>query len=625
MRKRLCFFIGEIAQDYQKLIAQSVTSKANSLGYDVALICSYGSYNEDILYAEGEKSCINLPDCSKFDGIIITEDVLDIDGIADELYGIIRRDAKCPVVYLRTTREGCYSVLTENQKSIESIVRHFTDDHGFTDICYMSGKKGLEDTIERLNGYLSVMKEKGIEVTDNMIFHGDYWRFKGKEAVEWFMKGRTTYPQAIVCANDYMGLSICDELRERGVRVPEDVCVSGFDYMDEAKYNKPSLTSLEVDFSDMAVRAVEIIDEVNNGKNVDYHQYVTAGLKLGKSCGCGIQHQYSNLIDHILDRHYLIDDTKNTLISVTEYQYAFGFDEYIKVADKYRRFIRSDKAFICLCDTKQKSFDEVEKDSSFTEDMVLASMFEKDAPIVIPNRTFKKSDMLPDEYWEGDEPNNYCFFTIHFKNIVYGYVGAKLPSDKWFDIYTQGYMMTLANAIANSEIHKKLENFEVIKAIYQNDALTGLLNRRGFDKRLKEMYASAITGGTPIGIVSVDMDNLKTINDTMGHAEGDRALITLANAIESVVEEGEICARIGGDEFAAAIILSTPDRGDIFKTKLLEALKKESARSCDYLVTSSVGICFSNESEATSLVSCVQIADERMYEEKKTHKSRSSN
>ena len=184
MKKRIGVFIGEIAQNYQKLVTKYVSRRANELGYDTVFICSYGSYNNDIVYAIGGKACVYLPDCSSFSGIIVAEDVFDISGMGDELYDVIKRDATCPVVYLRTIRDGFYSVMPENQKSMEKMVRHFTDDHGFRDICYMSGKKGTEDAKDRLNGYLSVMEEKGIEVTDNMIFHGDYWRNKGKEAVD---------------------------------------------------------------------------------------------------------------------------------------------------------------------------------------------------------------------------------------------------------------------------------------------------------------------------------------------------------------------------------------------------------------------------------------------------------
>ena len=621
MRKRIGVFIGEIAQDYQRIVAQGVAKRANSLGYDTVFICSYGSYNEDILYAEGEKSCIHLPDCSTFNGIIVTEDVFDIAGMPDELYQVLQETAQCPIVYLRSSRDNCYSVLSENQRSIESMVRHFTDVHGFRDICYMSGKKEAEDAQERLQGYLNVMQEKGIKVTDNMVFHGDYWRYKGKEAIDWFMKGRRTYPQAIVCANDYMALSICEELKRRGVRVPQDVCVSGFDFLDEARVNNPSLTSLEVDFEGMVYRAVDIIDSVNHGHKEDRIQRVEAKLMIHKSCGCGKQYKYNNVFDLLIKNQKFVDDTKNTLLSVTDYQYSFDFDEYMAVADKYRRFARSRKAFLCLSDPDDSGFNEVENDSLLTKRMILKRVFEDDRPAEKLDIIFPRKKILPDEFWSEKGPNNFCVFTIHFKNIVHGYMVAQLSTDKWFDIHTQGYLMTLANAIENSEIHKKMEHLESIRAIYQNDALTGILNRRGFDKALQEKYSEARAAYKTIGICSIDMDNLKIINDTFGHAEGDRALIILAKALSSSLREGDICARNGGDEFAAVINVTSHDRCSEFKREFAEALKRESEEVKDkYVVDASVGICESTEYSASSLVACIQLADRRMYEEKRNKK-----
>lgn len=622
MRKRIGVFIGEIAQDYQRIVAQGVAKRANNIGYDTVFFCNYGSYTEDILYAEGEKSCIYLPDCSTFNGIIVTEDVFDIEGMPDELYKVIQNTANCPVVYLRSTRDNCFSVLSENQRSIESMVRHFTDVHGFTDICYMSGKRDAEDAQERLQGYLNVMAEHGIEVNEHMVFHGDYWRYKGKEAIDWFMQNRRTSPQAIVCANDYMALSICEELKRRGIRVPQDVAVSGFDFLDEARVNNPSLTSLEVDFESMVSRAVDIIDSVNRGRKEERIQRVDAKLMLHKSCGCGKQYKYKNVFDLMIKNQKFVDDTKNTLISVTDYQYAFEFDEYMAVADKYRRFSRSPKTFICMSDEEESGFDDVENDSSYTRRMVLKRVFEDDKPAEKLNIMFPRKKILPDEFWSEAEPNNFFIFTLHFKNIVHGYLVASMPRGTWFDIHTQGYMMTLANAIENSDVHKKMEHLESIRAIYQNDALTGILNRRGYDRILQEKYAEARSEYRTIGICSIDMDNLKIINDTYGHSEGDKALIILAKSITSCMQEGDICARIGGDEFAAVINVTSRERCSDFKRDLAEALKRESMEmGSKYIVDASVGICESTEYHASSLVACIQLADRRMYEEKRNKKA----
>lgn len=620
MRKKIGIFIGEIAQDYQTIVVKNVTTYANRLGYDVVAICSYGSYNENILYAEGEKACIHLPDCSVFDGIIVTEDVFDIAGMDTELYEVLKRDATCPIVYLRSSREGCYSIILENTASIENMVRHFTDVHGFTDICYMSGKAGLADTAERLDGYLNVMKEKGIPVTDHMIFHGDFWRYKGKEAMDWFMEGRTSYPQAIVCANDYMAISICEELRRCGVRVPEDVCVSGFDFVNDARINEPTLTSLEVDFEGMAKRAVDIIDEKNKGQNPEMVQRIEAKIRLHKSCGCGEQYHFDNVMTLLENAHYHINDTKNTLLSSVDYQDCFDFDEYMAVADRYRSFVHADKAFFCFADSEEKGYDDVENDSRFTKQMVLRRIFEDGKPTQKLYKKFPRKELLPTEYWDDEKPSNYCIFSIHFKNVVYGYMVTDLPKYDWFDIYTQGYLITLANAIENSVVHEQMEHLEEIRSLYQKDPLTGIYNRRGFDKLLQDCYSDFKQNNSVFALASIDMDNLKTINDTFGHAEGDRALTALANALKASMKEGDFCARIGGDEFSAVIITQTPDRVSEFKAEFTSALRRESAKIPDYSVDASVGICLITESAAASLIACVQTADKRMYEEKRSRK-----
>lgn len=624
MRKKLAVFIGEIAGDYQEKITKVITHHANSLDYDVVIICSYGSYNDNILCAEGEMASIHLPDCSVFDGIIVTEDVFDNPGMDNELYEILKRDATCPVIYLRTEREGCYSILLENTASVENMVRHFTDVHGFRDICYMSGKEGTLDTTERLQGYLNVMRENNIPVTDHMIFHGNYWRNKGEEAVNWFMEGRETYPQAIVCANDYMALSICDELRKRGVKVPEDVCVSGFDFIPEAQIYEPTLTSLEVDFEGMAIRAVDLIDQINNGEQVNQIQRIQAKSRFRRSCGCGEQYKFEHVVKLLEDSYRHTNDTKDIILCTMDYQDSFDFDEYMAVAGKYRQFIRSDKAFFCFNDSEEKGVDEVENDSLFTEQMILRSIMyvEGSWKTDMLNTSFPRRSLLPDEYWEGDEPHNYFFFTIHFKNIVFGYMVTTMPTKSWFDIYTQDYLMSLANAIENGNVHKRMAKLEEIKSLYQKDPLTGIYNRRGFDKLLKNSYYTARMHGDNIGIVSIDMDSFKSINDTYGHAEGDNALKIVAQTLQGVMDEGEYCARVGGDEFAAVILITSPNSAENFRLKFYEALKMQNEQIERYNVGASMGICEIAEDMSASLIACLQTADMRMYETKRSKKNK---
>lgn len=618
MRKKIAVYIGEVGGTFQHTLMDVITPKANALGYDVLAFCSFGSYNFDILYAEGEKASIYLADPSTFDGIIVTEDLFDVPGMGDELYEKLKMEAKCPVVYLRTQRDGFYSILLENMVSIENMVRHFTDDHGFKDICYMSGKKGNLDAIERMQGFLNVMEEKGIPVTDNMIFHGDFWRDDGEEAIDWFMQGRDKYPEAIVCANDYMALSICDELRSRGVRVPEDVCVSGFDFIEEAKMYEPTLTSLEVDFVGMSERAIDIIHNVNCGIEEEYIQRLPAKLRLNKSCGCGEQQGLGDVAIIIEANYRKTASMKNIMLLGVEYQDCFTLDEYMAAADKFRYCIQADKNFFCLVDRNEEGANDIENDSSFTEQMVLHRVLEGKTDRTICHKEFPRRNLLPDEYWSEDKPNNYFFFTIHFKNIVHGYMVSANPTRDWFDIYTQSYLLNLGTAIENGLVHSRLEQLEEIRALYQKDALTGLYNRRGFEKLLREKFISSRISGEDFSIASIDMDNLKGINDTFGHDAGDNALKNIADALESVMEEGEFCARIGGDEFSAVL---NPNRHLQFKQKFDNAIGERSQKIDDYDLGASVGICDINEDINSTLIGCIKVADTRMYEDKRTKKN----
>ena len=83
-----------------------------------------------------------------------------------------------------------------------------------------------------------------------------------------------------------------------------------------------------------------------------------------------------------------------------------------------------------------------------------------------------------------------------------------------------------------------------------NDGLTGLLNHRAFQQRLHEEYDRARRHGRPAALCMFDLDGFKAVNDTHGHAAGDRVLETVAAAFTAHRRAGDIHARVGGDEFA---------------------------------------------------------------------------
>lgn len=91
------------------------------------------------------------------------------------------------------------------------------------------------------------------------------------------------------------------------------------------------------------------------------------------------------------------------------------------------------------------------------------------------------------------------------------------------------------------------------------DELTGLLNRRGWAQAARRELARAARAGSPVGLVLLDLDNLKPVNDAMGHAEGDRLLRETADRMRAAFRAGDVVARLGGDEFAVLLTDASAD------------------------------------------------------------------
>lgn len=106
-----------------------------------------------------------------------------------------------------------------------------------------------------------------------------------------------------------------------------------------------------------------------------------------------------------------------------------------------------------------------------------------------------------------------------------------------------------------------------------HDPLTGLANRRAFTSRLDEALARFARSGTPVGLVMLDLDEFKPVNDSWGHQAGDEVLVEVARRLEDAVRDTDLVARMGGDEFAVVLeAAGAPNEVATLAARLDEAL-----------------------------------------------------
>ena len=104
------------------------------------------------------------------------------------------------------------------------------------------------------------------------------------------------------------------------------------------------------------------------------------------------------------------------------------------------------------------------------------------------------------------------------------------------------------------------------------DALTGLVNRRGFDEALDDAVRTALRTGEPLSVALFDLDHFKAVNDSKGHAAGDEMLRAVAEAWGPLLPRGAVLARHGGDEFSLLLPSSNGERALVVAEELRAAL-----------------------------------------------------
>ncbi|MBA4417919.1 MAG: hypothetical protein C0392_08420 [Syntrophus sp. (in: bacteria)] len=163
---------------------------------------------------------------------------------------------------------------------------------------------------------------------------------------------------------------------------------------------------------------------------------------------------------------------------------------------------------------------------------------------------------------------------------------------------------------------RKLE--ELQHALSITDELTGLHNRRGFFALAQQQMKVSERNSGELLLFFVDLDDLKHINDTFGHLEGDKALIDVSNILRDTFRESDIIGRIGGDEFAVLAIETSDLTEETLTTRLRDAINTiNSFIVPDYTLSVSVGTAHYSPDDHASLDELLSRADKLMYIEKK--------
>jgi diguanylate cyclase (GGDEF)-like protein/PAS domain S-box-containing protein len=186
-------------------------------------------------------------------------------------------------------------------------------------------------------------------------------------------------------------------------------------------------------------------------------------------------------------------------------------------------------------------------------------------------------------------------------------------------IYGPGGIVGLQSISRDITDRRRME--EEIREMSMRDELTGLYNRRGFFTLAEQQLKTVNRAKRLMALTFIDVDELKWINDTLGHDKGDKALIDTATIIRQTIREADLTARIGGDEFAI-IATEIPEMNpDAFSNRLQQNIDEYNANgSGPYKLAMSWGTAIYDPASPVSLDDLMSTADQLMYQKKGRNK-----
>lgn len=626
-RKTIGIILFDITGYHQQQLVHTLSKTASKHGYNLLTFSAFTIYGSDTKNAAGEYNILHLIPYEQLDALIVCHDTFNSNEAVEELWKLVTERCQAPIISIRKKVNGCYNILVEDTDAIPAFVRHFHDVHHFDRIAFMSGPYNHPDAIFRLEKYKEAMAELGLDCPEEYIFEGNFWKDCALDASKHFMSLKKR-PQAIVCANDYMALSLCKELTLQGYSVPQDIAISGFDDVRDARANVPPLTTCYVSVSDMAKKAMETIDTLLNGKEAPACTFVPTKIIIRNSCGC----ESSTMKDLSLSRMYEVElmeqlinqNAHNTFVSISLENMTSAEDigDYLRLEDVpgiARDF------YLCLGIHGNGAYPQVKKKApGFAKRSHSIYSLRDLNPIA--TSSFETKKLLPPEAIR-EEPMAVFFFPIHYLEYNFGYVAATSNGEEAQDTLFHSWLSLIGNTLENSRIRAKNQALlEKLNMLYHEDFLTKLYNRRGFEQFSEEEFSEAKKHNIKTMTLSIDMDNLKYINDVYGHSHGDLALQTIADAMRQACSGCEICARIGGDEFAVFGYDYSEDKAKQYTENFLQYLKDFNAdSSLPYCVNASFGYTISDPSLSISRKQYMKASDDLLYQNKRKRKEKYGN
>jgi putative nucleotidyltransferase with HDIG domain len=284
-RLTIGMLINTFDDDYEAEVWNHIADAA--IDYDVNLLFFVGRplsspFGKDYQH----NSIYNLISEKNLDGLIIFTATIGTYIPLKELTSFCKQFRQFPVVCFGQNIKGIPSIVFDNEVGLKELIDHLVRVHGYKRIAFIKGPETHQEANIRYNTYLKTLKKHNIPFDPDLVVSGNFWYDTGVEAIKLLLEKRKVKCDVIVSSNDYMAIGAIEYLQGKGIRVPQDIALTGFDDTKQAKTWNPPLTTVAQPIYEQARKAFEVILAQMKGEKVPGILYIPSHAIFRQSCGC---------------------------------------------------------------------------------------------------------------------------------------------------------------------------------------------------------------------------------------------------------------------------------------------------------------------------------------------------
>lgn len=618
--------VAGLERDHPGRFVKALCSKAKQQNRAVVVYNVFKKLDYMNSFLEGEIQLFQQIPWERLSVLVIFTESIDNGEISGKL-AESAHDHGVPVISVDHCLEGCHNVLFAYEEAFERIVRHIVEHHGCKTINFMAGFENNDFSDARINIFKKVLAENHIPFDEKRMAYGQFWEMPARIACEkWVTKwqvGVQEMPEAIICANDIMALTVCNVLMNHGFHVPGDVLLTGFDGLGLVSYCTPNLTTARDDMSLIGNELMKMVDRcTENPKMEPMEIMIPFQTVFSESCGCNAVREHNTneqimeLYGKAAEMRIQSNDLFFMMSTLTDGYSALTLAKDLK---SYQHFIGVNSLMLFLNPAYYRETDIPHKGFGSDSLLLMSEICHGDYHAPLTEVSRERERQMIEEMLE--KKGQLLMVPIHQQEEQYGYM--VVPYADCAEDVGAFYEFVLALNQMLGTIKKQSQ----LHRMFITDNLTELYNRRGFYGELENAAKNLQGKEMTLFIASVDMDGLKYINDSFGHAEGDYAIKTVADFLRGTMEGRRgVCARFGGDEFMVAILSDVQEEDVVFYDSYESILQKRVERferrsKKPYQIGVSIGCIHRRIKNLEDVDGLMKKADDIMYDCKATHKN----